>query len=99
MLSRYRKVHQKSQKCYLNAAARSCAIGTGLELHQLDIIFKLSGSLRIALTRHKVHDKRVLDSKYRVVVKVLILAVEDLRCQRTVIIIGSLGKILASVST
>lgn len=97
--SRYRKVHQKSQKYYFNAAARSCAIGTSLELYQLDIVFELNGSLGIVLARNEVHNKRVLDSKHRVVVKVLTLAVEDLRCQRAVVIIGSLGKILASIST
>lgn len=89
----------KITNCYFNPAARSCAIGTSLELHQFHIVFELSGSLRIILARHKVYNKRVLDSKHRVIVKVLILAVEDLCCQRTVVIIRSLGRVLASAST
>ena len=93
------KYIRDQENYYFNVATRSCAIGTSLELDQFHIVFKFNGSLRIVFARHKVHNERVLHSKHRVVVKVLVLAVEDLRGQRSVVIVGSLGKRLASVST
>jgi hypothetical protein len=87
-----------TQKHYFDSVVRSRTISSSLELNQLDIIVELKGSLRITLARQKVDNKRVLNRKDRVILKILIIAVEDLRRQGTVVIIGSLNKPLALLS-
>ncbi len=58
--------------------------------HQLHVIFKLQSCLGVILAGNKVHDQGVLDSKDRVVVQVLVLAIENLGGQRAVAFLGSL---------
>ena len=58
--------------------------------HQLHVIFKLQSCLGVILAGNKVHDQGVLDGKDRVIVQVLILAIENLGGQRAVAFLGGL---------
>lgn len=58
--------------------------------HQLHVVFKLQSRLGVVLAGDKVHDQGVLDGKDRVVVQVLVLAIENLSGQRAVAFLGSL---------
>lgn len=68
-------------------------INTDLRLgisHQLDIVLKFKSGLGVVLPGDEVHNKRVLDREDGVIIKILVLAVEDLGSQRAIAFLGSL---------
>jgi hypothetical protein len=79
--------------CYsFHAALRAIHLGIS---HQLNVILEFKSRLGVILPRDKVHNERVLDGEDRVIVQVLVLAVEDLGSQRAVAFLGSLGEYIS----
>lgn len=78
------------KECHTTTSnADLCVVRLGIS-HQLNVVLEFKSGLGVVLPGDKVHYQRVLDCEDRVVVKILVLAVEDLGGQRAVAFFGSL---------